>query len=188
MNARPSTPGRSAPPRPPTRGWSKKRRMLSLFRPASVWAAAMVVLTLSFSTPATALAQGSGSPNPATGNPLSPGLPQSQTPTPTAPATTTPATPTPSAPVVTNPSSSSSSGGGLNGTETVVIALGAIVVLGGISFFIWRDARRRAPMRHRTAAATAGAGGRSRSGSKPAPKPRKLSPAERRRRKRGRAR
>jgi predicted lipid-binding transport protein (Tim44 family) len=97
-------------------------------------------------------------------------------------------TPSPSAPVVTNPSSSSSSGGGFTGTDAVVIALGAMIVLGGISFFIWRDARRRAPLRHRTAAATAGAGGRSRSGSKPTPKQRKLSPAERRRRKRGRAR
>jgi hypothetical protein len=56
------------------------------------------------------------------------------------------------------------------------------VVLAGISFFIWRDARRRAPQR----------GGEGyeirRSGSKPPPKPRKLSAAERKRRKRGRAR
>jgi hypothetical protein len=56
------------------------------------------------------------------------------------------------------------------------------VVLGGIAFFIWRDARRRAPAR----------GGEGyeirRSGSKRPPKPRKLSPAERKRRKRGRAR
>jgi hypothetical protein len=67
----------------------------------------------------------------------------------------------------------------------VAIAVGALVLLGGISFFIWYDARRRAPVRHR-AAATAGEGGRP--GSKTRTKPRKLSPAERRRRKRGRAR
>jgi hypothetical protein len=66
------------------------------------------------------------------------------------------------------------------------IAIGAIVVLGGISYFIWWDARKRAPVRQRAAEAIAGAGGRS--GSKPRPKPRKLSPAERRRRKRGKAR
>jgi hypothetical protein len=62
-----------------------------------------------------------------------------------------------------------------------------VIVLSGISFFIWRDARRRAPVRR---AATAGAGidGRSRTGSKARQKPRKLSQAERKRRKRGRAR
>jgi hypothetical protein len=59
-------------------------------------------------------------------------------------------------------------------------------VLGGISFFIWRDARRRAPTRARPAGALAAEGRRQ--GSKQRAKPRKLSPAERRRRKRGRAR
>ena len=58
------------------------------------------------------------------------------------------------------------------------------MLIGGISFFIWRDARRRAPVRH--AHATAGVGGRA--GSKRPIKPRKLSAAERRRRKRGKAR
>jgi predicted lipid-binding transport protein (Tim44 family) len=89
--------------------------------------------------------------------------------------------------VVTN-GGSTSSGGGFTGVDAAAIAIGAILVLGGISLFIWRDARRRAPLRHRAAAAMAGVGGRSRSGSKPRPKPRKPSPAERRRRKRGRAR
>jgi hypothetical protein len=60
-----------------------------------------------------------------------------------------------------------------------------LMVLGGISLYIWRDARRRAPVR-------AHAGGPidegRRAGSKARPKPRKLSPAERKRRKRGRAR
>jgi hypothetical protein len=59
--------------------------------------------------------------------------------------------------------------------------VGAIVILAGISFFIWRDARRRAPVKPGVVAATAG-------GSKPRRGSRKLSPAERRRRKRGRAR
>lgn len=137
---------------------------------------AAVALTLSFATTGPADAQST--------NPLSPGLPQSPTTTPTA---TTPATPSTTTPSVTN-SGSTSSGGSFSGADAILIAGGAIIVLGGISFFIWHDSRRRAPMRHGAAAATAGAGGRSRSGSKAAPKPRKLSPAERRRRKRGRAR
>ena len=65
-----------------------------------------------------------------------------------------------------------------------MIVLGAVIVLGGIAFFIWRDARRRAPVR--TADVYDGAGRRS--GSKAPPKPRKLSQAERKRRKRGKAR
>jgi hypothetical protein len=74
----------------------------------------------------------------------------------------------------------------LGGGGIAAISIGAIVLLAGISFFIWRDARRRAPVRQRAAHAVAGEGGRS--GSKSRAKPRKLSPAERRRRKRGRAR
>jgi hypothetical protein len=107
-------------------------------------------------------------------NPFSPGLPS-------APAPTTTAT----TPTIVNPPTSSTSGGGLSGGDAVAIAIGAVVLLGGISFFIWRDARRRAPVRHHPAAV--GAGKTSLPGSKRV-KPRKLSPAERRRRKRGRAR
>jgi hypothetical protein len=66
-----------------------------------------------------------------------------------------------------------------------MIGIAALAVLFGIAFFIWRDARKRAPVRHRTAALADGPGGRS---SKARTKPRKLSPAEKRRRKRGRAR
>jgi hypothetical protein len=124
--------------------------------------------------PAAAGAQGSTNPfAPATTtSPFSPGLPQ--------PASTT-TTPTP---VVTGTSTNGNSG--LSGSGIVAIAIGAIVVLGGIGFFIWRDARRRAPVRgHAHAAAEFGS---RRAGSKPPPKPRKLSPAEKRRRKRGRAR
>ena len=117
-------------------------------------------------SPSAALAQ-SGSTNPFT-----PGVPEQSVSTPT---TTTPTVAT----TTTTPGSS-----GLSGGSALAIGIGAIVVLGAISLFIWRDARRRAPVRHRAAAADAGA----RSGSKARAKPRKLSPAERRRRKRGRAR
>ena len=102
-------------------------------------------------------------------NPLSPL-------TPTVPQVTTAPTPT-----VAN---TNTSGGGFSGTDAVLIAIGALVVLGGISFFIWYDARRRAPVRQRPAEAIAGGPG----GSRPKPKSRKLSPAEKRRRKRGKAR
>jgi hypothetical protein len=124
-----------------------------------------VALALS---PAVALAQGPS-------NPLSPGLPAS-------PITT----PTQTTPPIANPTTASSPGSsGLSGGAAIGIAIGAIVLLVGISFFIWRDARRRAPIKHHAAHADAGVGARS--GSKRPPKPRKLSPAERRRRKRGRA-
>jgi hypothetical protein len=107
-------------------------------------------------------------------NPLSPTLPLS------APTTTTTSTP-----VITG-TNTNSANGGLQGSGIVAIAIGAIVVLGGIGYFIWRDARRRAPIRgHAHAAAEFGS---RRTGSKAPPKPRKLSPAEKRRRKRGRAR
>lgn len=116
-----------------------------------------------------AFAQG-GAANPlgpgAPGNPLSPIQP-------TVPQVTT----------TTAASNTNTSGGGLTSTDAVLIGIGALVVLGGISVFIWYDARRRAPVRQ-AAAATAGGPG----GSRPRPKNRKLSPAERRRRKRGRAR
>jgi hypothetical protein len=107
-------------------------------------------------------------------NPLSPGFPQ-----PSVSVQTTTATPTVTA-------TSTSGSGSFGGSSVIVIAVGALIVLGGISIFIWRDARRRAPARHRVAAAAAGEGGRS--GSKRPVKQRKLSPAERKRRKRGRAR
>jgi hypothetical protein len=96
-------------------------------------------------------------------------------------ATSTGSTPT----VVPNASTSASGDSSLSGSSAIAIALGAVVVLAGISFFIWRDARRRAPVR---AGGEPGSEGRNRTGSKPPPKPRKLSAAERKRRKRGRAR
>jgi hypothetical protein len=130
-------------------------------------AALLVLAALVATTPSFALA--------APTSPLSPGLPA-------APVQTQTAT----TPQLSIPSTSSSTDNGLSGSGAIAIALGAVVVLGGISLFIWRDARRRAPVRHRSAVATADAGGRA--GSKTRAKPRKLSPAERRRRKRGRAR
>ncbi|MDQ6817979.1 MAG: hypothetical protein M3018_11335 [Actinomycetota bacterium] len=105
-------------------------------------------------------------------NPFAP-FPQTSTPTAAQPTLPTPLTTT-----------NASSGANLGAGAAIVIGVGALVVLGGISFFIWHDARRRAPVRSRAATATAG----GRPGSKPRDKPRKLSPAERRRRKRGRAR
>lgn len=124
-----------------------------------------VAVAAVLAVPASALAQ-SGSSSPFGPIPQNTGSATSQT--------------TTSAPTVANTTttagSSSVSGGGI-----AAIAIGAIVILIGISFFIWRDARRRAPVKERAAAAPVG-------GSKPRAKPRKLSPAERRRRKRGRAR
>jgi hypothetical protein len=109
-------------------------------------------------------------------NPLTPGFPQ--------PSVSIPTTTTTAAPTIST-ATSAGSGSGFSGSSAIVIAIGALIVLGGISFYIWRDARRRAPAR-------AHAGGPidegRRAGSKARPKPRKLSPAERKRRKRGRAR
>ena len=120
--------------------------------------------------PATAVAQ--------TGtNPLTPGFPQ---PTVSVPTTTTPVVPT------VQTTTTAGGGSGFSGNSTVIIAIAAIVVLGGISFFIWRDARRRAPTKSR--GLPGGIEESRRAGSKQRAKPRKLSPAERRRRKRGRAR
>lgn len=128
-----------------------------------------VVLGVALVLPAGAVAQGT--------NPLAPGFPQ---PSVSAPSTTT------VAPTVTT-TATAGSGSGFSGSSAIIIAIGALVVLGGISLFIWRDARRRAPVRHHGAAAgTLGEGRKA--GSKQRAKPRKLSPAERRRRKRGRAR
>ena len=132
-------------------------------------AGVLVALTMLLAGPGAALGQS----GPA--NPLAPGLPQS-TPSTTSSTPALPVTPT------TTTAGDSSVGGG----SVVVIAIGALVILAAISFFIWRDARRRAPVRARAGGGELPAG--SRSGSKARAKPRKLSPAERKRRKRGRAR
>jgi hypothetical protein len=128
------------------------------------------LIGVALALPPAASAQNSGT------NPLSPGFPQ---PTVSVPTTTT------VAPTVQT-TTTAGSGSGFSGSSALIIAIGAVVVLGGISFFIWRDARRRAPTR--TSAWAPGLEEGRRQGSKARPKPRKLSPAERRRRKRGRAR
>lgn len=79
-----------------------------------------------------------------------------------------------------------STGGGLSGTDGVLIAVIALLVLGGIAFFIWRDARGVAKsIGHHASDDTEFAG--KHSGSKAPRKTRKPKPAERKRRKRGRA-
>ena len=129
--------------------------------------------------PATALAGTTPLPAPGTTNPLSPGVP--------VPQATTPSTTTATLPAVLPTTNTSSGSSGLSGSGTIAIAVVAALVLGGIAYFIWRDARRRAPVRHARGEVAGLPGGEARSGSKAPPKPRKLSPAERRRRKRGRA-
>ncbi len=110
---------------------------------------------------------------PGTTNPFSPGVPVS-------PVTSSTSTTTP---VIT--STSTSGGGGLSGTDAILIAVGALVVLIGVSAFIWRDARRHAPVKPGADRVSLDS---SRRATKATPKPRKLSPAERKRRRRGRAR
>jgi hypothetical protein len=140
-----------------------------VFGGAGLRAVVFVGIAAALALPAPALAQGT--------NPLSPGFPQQSVSVPTTPTAT---------PTVAS-TATAGGGSGLSGSSAIIIAIGALVVLGGISLFIWRDARRRAPVRHRSAEAGELGEGR-RSGSKQRAKPRKLSPAERRRRKRGRAR
>jgi hypothetical protein len=111
-----------------------------------------------------------------TSSPFSPGVP-------VAPVTST----STSTPTVLTATNSTSGGGGLSGSNALVITIGAVVVLSAIALFIWRDARRRAPVRRRSPGAAPSGDGRGRTGAAPRTKPRKLSPAERRRRKRGRA-
>ncbi len=88
---------------------------------------------------------------------------------------------------VASSATSTSTNGGLSGTDALLIAVVAVALITGIAFWVWRDSRRHAaqvghahedPMY----------GGRSHPGSKTPHKPRKLKPAERKRRKRGKAR
>lgn len=93
---------------------------------------------------------------------------------------------TPQVQTVTPSTTTSSSGGGLSGLDGVIIAVVAFLVLGGIAFYIWYDARGHAARVGHGEAALFGE--RAHAGSKAPRKQRKLTPAERRRRKRGRAR
>jgi hypothetical protein len=157
-------------------------------RPLALLAAVALAVALALQLPAAALlaapaiAASTGTSTtpvvpavPDTTSPFSPGVPLSgNTGTPTA---TTPAT-------ALQTTTSSSSSGGISGTGALFIAAGAIVVLGGIAYFIWADSRRHAP----AGTAPSRESATQRAGSKTPQKSRKLSPAERRRRKRGKAR
>jgi hypothetical protein len=116
-------------------------------------------------------------PSPGSG-PLSPGLSTPGTPTPT----TATQTQTQSAVATTT---TSGGGGSIGQTSILGIVIGAVVVIGGVCFYIFRDAGRRTAARGRRADAAAPSE-KSVPGSKRV-KPRKLSAQERKRRKRGRA-
>jgi hypothetical protein len=111
--------------------------------------------------------------------PLSPGLSTPGTPTPT----TATQTQTQSAISTTT---TSGGGGSIGQTSILGIVIGAVVVIGGVCFYIFRDAGRRTAARGRRADAAALPPEKSVPGSKRV-KPRKLSAQERKRRKRGRA-
>jgi hypothetical protein len=89
----------------------------------------------------------------------------------------------------TSSATSTSGSGGLSGFDAVLIGVIVVLVLVGISFWVWYDARSNvAQLRHGGGAASDPMFSRSHPGSKAAAKPRKPKPAERKRRKRGRAR
>jgi hypothetical protein len=102
----------------------------------------------------------------------------------TAPGTPTPTTATQTA---TSPTTTTAAGGGGSiGTSSIYgIVIGSVIVIGGVCFYIFRDAARRAPSRGRRAS-TGPDQDKKVPGSQRV-KPRKLSAEERRRRKRGRA-
>jgi hypothetical protein len=133
-------------------------------------AAVLCALGLSLAGPVpAALAASSGA------SPFSPGVPQSTVGNSGATSTAVPIT-----------STSAPGDSGISPADAVGIGIGALVLIVGIGYFIWRDARRRAPVR--TRAQMAALEGTGRSGSKRPPQKRKLSAQERRRRKRGKAR
>ncbi|HEX3801824.1 MAG TPA: hypothetical protein VHV75_03190 [Solirubrobacteraceae bacterium] len=91
--------------------------------------------------------------------------------------------------VVTVPATTTtSSSSGLSGVDSLLIAIIAVLVLGGIAFYVWFDSRRSAARVGHGRSDDSLYGERAHSGSKTPHKPRKLKPAERKRRKRGRAR
>jgi hypothetical protein len=123
----------------------------------------------------TALAAGSG------GGPLSPGL--------STPGTPTPTTATQAQTQATGTTTTAGGGGGsLSQTSVLAIVVGAVIVIGGVCLYIFRDARRRAPSRGRRAdGGTGGSTSQPRVPGSQRVKARKLSPQERKRRRRGRA-
>ena len=97
------------------------------------------------------------------------------------------ATTTPTATTATPVTTTTSSSGSLSTLDGVIIGVVVALLLGGVAFWIWYDARGHV--------ARVGRGGdealfgqRAHAGSKAPRKPRKPKPAERKRRKRGRAR
>ncbi|MEA2196868.1 MAG: hypothetical protein QOJ25_919, partial [Solirubrobacteraceae bacterium] len=101
-----------------------------------------------------------------TPNPLNPTLPPISAPTPTV-----------STPSIVPTNTTASPGGGFSSTDAIAVAAGAAALLIGISFFIWRDARKRAPRRGRPAAVAPRAAGRPH--AQPQPQTRKPRPAAR---------
>src|SRR6266508_3447852 len=94
-------------------------------------------LTMAAALPAVAVAQ--------QGNPFGP-LPQNSA---TVPGTTSTSAP----PVLQTTTAAGSSS--VNGAGIAAIAVGAIIILVGISFYIWRDARKRAPVKEGAMVTTA---------------------------------
>jgi hypothetical protein len=99
-------------------------------------------------------------------------------------AATTPEETTTVAPVT----STTSSSGALSTLDGVVIGAVVLLLLGGVAFWIWYDARGHVSRIGRGRKDEALYGQRAHAGSKTPQKARKLKPAERKRRKRGRAR
>jgi hypothetical protein len=139
-----------------------RRHLVALFGLA-------LVCALLLSTGA-AVAAGSGS------GPLSGGV--------TAPGTPTPTTATQTE-TAANSTTTASGGGSIGKSSIIGIVIGSVIVIGGVCFYIFRDARRRAPSRGRRA--DAGPVPDKKVPGSQRPNPRKLSSQERRRRKRGRA-
>jgi hypothetical protein len=112
---------------------------------------------------------------------------------PLSPALSTPGTPTPTTASQTQTQATSvtttaGGGGSLSSTSVFGIAIGAVIVIGGVCIFIFRDAGRRAASRGRRAdAGPGGSNAQPRIPGSQRVKPRKLSAQERKRRKRGRA-
>lgn len=98
-------------------------------------------------------------------------------------ATTTPTTTT-AAPVTTTTSSS----GSLSTLDGVIIGIVVALLLGGVAFWIWYDARGNVARLSHGKRDEGLFNQRAHAGSKTPRKPRKPKPAERKRRKRGRAR
>ena len=111
----------------------------------------LAVIALLITSPAASLAATTAkgaATSTAASTPVTPALPDGTSPfspgVPVSPATSTAAL----TPTVVQGTSTSSSGGGISSSDALLIGIGAIVVLGGVCLFIWRDARRHAPIKH----------------------------------------